>query len=239
MQIIEAKEEHIFHKLEYMRQHYPGFSALLCIMTQIETIVFDLGGVLIDWNPRYLYQKMFDSEEEMEKFLSEVCHSRWNAQHDAGKPFQEGIDELAEKYPQYKAEIQAYFDRWIEMIGGEITGTSDLFHTLADSGHYRMLALTNWSHETFPLVVNEYQFFKKFEGVVVSGEEKLIKPDAAFYELLLERYQVTAPKALFIDDNKDNIEAAAKLGFQVIHFHSPEQLKQELASLGLISDQAS
>ena len=159
-------------------------------MTQIDTIVFDLGGVLIDWNPRYLYKKIFDSDQEMEKFLTEVCHGTWNAQHDAGKPFQEGVNELIEKYPNYSTEIQAYFDRWIEMIGGEITGTSALFHELADSGNYQMLALTNWSHETFPLVFNEYDFFQRFEGIVVSGVEKLIKPDPTFYQVLIDRYQI-------------------------------------------------
>ncbi len=208
-------------------------------MTQIDTIVFDLGGVLIDWNPRYLYKKIFDTEEETEKFLSEVCHGVWNAQHDAGKPFQEGVDELTEKYPEYSEEIQAYFDRWIEMIGGEITGTSELFHELADSGNYQMLALTNWSHETFPLVFNEYDFFQRFEGIVVSGVEKLIKPDPTFYQVMIDRYQINPETSLFIDDNKDNIEAGAKLGFQVIHFQSPEQLKQELLSLGLLSGNAS
>lgn len=222
-----------------MSQSVIGFYALLCVMTQIETIVFDLGAVLIDWNPRYLYRKIFEDEKEMEHFLTNVCHGKWNAQHDGGKPFQEGIDELIAIHPKYKAEIQAYFDRWIEMIGGEITGTSALLHQLADSHKYKMLALTNWSHETFPLVVDDYDFFKKFEGIVVSGVEKRIKPDPAFYQIMIDRYRIDPKTSLFIDDNADNIEAGKNLGFQVIHFQSPELLKQELIELGLLDGNAS
>ena len=108
-----------------------------------------------------------------------------------------------------------------------------------DSGNYQMLALTNWSHETFPLVFNEYDFFQRFEGIVVSGVEKLIKPDPTFYQVLIDRYQINPETSLFIDDNKDNIDAGTKLGFQVIHFQSPDQLKQELLTLGLLNGNAS
>ncbi len=203
-------------------------------MHTIDTIVFDLGGVLIDWNPRHLYKEVFDDPNEMEKFLTEICDGQWNAQMDAGKPFQTGVDELSEKYPQYRKQIQLYADRWIDMIGGEIVGTSDLLNQIAKDRQFRLLALTNWSAETFPLVRHDYSFFELFEGIVVSGEEKLIKPDPAFYQILLDRYDVKAENALFIDDNRDNIEAAKRIGFKTIHFTNPESLGQELVNLKVL-----
>ena len=208
-------------------------------MQTIDTIVFDLGGVLIDWNLRHLYKEVFDDSKEMEQFLKEVCDGQWNAQMDAGKPFQTGVDELSTRYPQYQKEIQLYVDRWIDMIGGEMTNTSDLLRQIAKDQQYRLLALTNWSAETFPLVRYDYSFFEFFEGIVVSGEEKLIKPDPAFYQILLDRYDVKAEKALFIDDNLDNIEAAKNIGFKTIHFTNSEALGQKLINLGILNGNAS
>lgn len=204
-----------------------------CIMKSINTVVFDLGGVLIDWNPRYLYRQMFDDEAEMEKFLAEVCDGNWNMQQDAGRPFQEGVNELAKLHPHYQNHIQAYWDRWIEMINGEIIGTVSLINQIAEKG-YPLYALTNWSSETFPLVVNDYEFFKLFKGIVVSGDEKMAKPDSKFYKVLIERYQIRPESTLFIDDNKDNVEAANQLGFHTVHFHSPEELEAELKRLSIL-----
>lgn len=202
-------------------------------MKEIKTIVFDLGGVLIDWDPRYLYRQLFDDEQEMEVFLKDICHLQWNAQMDAGKPFQEAVDELSEQYPHYREEIQAYWHRWLEMIPGQIDGTVSILEAIAKKD-YRLLALTNWSAETLPLVMPDYPFFDHFEGIVVSGEEKLVKPDLKFYQILLDRYQVDAEEALFIDDNAGNIAAANQLGFQTIHFQNPEDLNHRLQNLGVL-----
>lgn len=205
----------------------------ICIMTEINTIVFDLGGVLIDWNPRYLYSKLFTNAEKMEWFLANVCHGDWNQQQDAGKPFGEATSELALVYPEYKAEIMAYFDRWIEMIKGPINGTVALLDAIAKKD-FRLLALTNWSAETFPLVRHEYAFFDHFQEIVVSGEEKMAKPDPAFFQLLMDRHQVAPEQSLFIDDNIDNIKAANQLGFHTIRFVHPEDLGEKLKALGLL-----
>ncbi|REE01604.1 HAD family hydrolase [Marinoscillum furvescens] len=202
-------------------------------MTEIKTIVFDLGGVLIDWDPRNLYRQLFDDEKEMESFLKDICHLQWNAQMDAGRSFQEAVDELSDQYPHYREEIQAYWHRWLEMIPGQIDGTVALLNQIAQKD-YQLLALTNWSAETLPLVMPDYPFFDHFEGIVVSGEEKLVKPDPKFYQVLLDRYQVKAEEALFIDDNADNIAAAAELGFPTIHFKNPEELAQRLQNLGIL-----
>lgn len=169
----------------------------------------------------------------MEKFLSEVCDGPWNMQQDAGRPFQEGVDELVKIHPHYQEEIQAYWNRWIEMIGGEITGTVKLLNQISDMG-IPLYALTNWSSETLPLVVNDYSFFKLFEGIVVSGEEKMAKPDPQFFKVLLERYQLNPGTSLFIDDNLDNVEAANQLGFHTIHYSSPEKLELELKHLSIL-----
>ncbi|MEQ8469540.1 MAG: HAD family phosphatase [Marinoscillum sp.] len=202
-------------------------------MNSIKTIIFDLGGVLIDWNPRYLYRKMFEDESEMEHFLSEVCHGDWNMQQDAGRPFRKGVDELVKVFPKYEKEIQAYWNRWIEMIAGEIMGTVEIINQISAKG-YPLYALTNWSSETFPLVRNDYAFFDLFEGIVVSGDEKMAKPDLEFYKVLLDRYHIKAENSLFIDDNEPNIRAAEELGFQTIHFKSPKQLIEELRDLSIL-----
>ena len=166
----------------------------------MKNIVFDFGGVLIDWNPRYLYRKIFSSTQEMEWFLNNICTLEWNARQDAGRSFSEGIAELKAKYPRYSAQIDDYYLRWEEMLGG--------------------------------LIKN---FFPLFSGVVISGEEKTIKPDLALYKILLERYQLNPAETLFIDDKTENTIAAAKVGMKTIDFHSPQQLRQELIKKGILS----
>ena len=193
----------------------------------ITHIVFDFGGVLLDWNPRYMYKHIFEDPEEMEYFLENITTYPWNLQQDKGRPFAEAIEELVKIHPQYTAQIQAYFDRWIEMISGEVAGVSDVLLALDKTG-YPLYGLTNWSAETLPLVQAEYDFFKVFKGIVVSGEEKVIKPDPKIYEILLERYALPPTTTLFIDDNLENIKAAQAFGIQTIHFQSITQLKQNL-----------
>lgn len=201
-------------------------------MSNIKTVVFDLGGVLIDWNPRHLYRKIFDSEQEMERFLSEVCTPEWNVQQDGGKLFSTATAELTAKFPEHAANIALYYDRWEEMLGGEIRETVDLLYELKSSG-MPLYALTNWSHEAFPVAFERYPFMKQFEGIVVSGFEGLLKPDHAIYRLLIDRYGINPAESVYIDDNFANYQAAAELGFHSIHFLSPSQLAEELRSLGL------
>ncbi len=199
----------------------------------MKDIVFDLGGVLIDWNPRYLYRKVFSTEKEMDWFLTNVCTSQWNTQQDAGRPFEQGIKLLEDKFPEYKFAINFYYSRWEEMLGGEIAGSVEILRELKNRG-YRVYALTNWSAETFPIAQKNYDFLKWFDGIVVSGEEKLVKPDPVIYSRLLERYQLKAPNCVFIDDNAANISKAADLGFETILFTDPEALRSTLVSRAIL-----
>ena len=199
----------------------------------IDTVVFDLGGVLIDWNPRYLYRKLLPDEQSIEEFLATVCTGDWNAQQDAGRPFAEGVEILAAQWPEKRSLIEAFHTRWIEMIGGPISDTVDILRTLRDQGT-PIYALTNWSAETFPLVTPTFDFLNWFIGIVVSGEEKLIKPDPAFYELLMQRYDLKPEQLVFIDDSRPNIETADKLGITALHFTSAQNLRNQLTDLGIM-----
>ncbi|PWJ42773.1 HAD family hydrolase [Sediminitomix flava] len=199
---------------------------------EIKNIIFDFGGVVMDWDPRYLYKDIFNDTDEMEYFLTEVCTLEWNATLDEGKSFSDGVAELLPKFPQYKKEIKLYHTNWIKMIAGEIKKNTSLIPLVKEN--YRLFGLTNWSAETFPLVFHDYPFFKELEGIVVSGEEKVIKPNPKIYQILLSRYNINAEESLFIDDNKDNIEAAQKLGFQTIHLAEKVDLKHEFEKRNLI-----
>lgn len=200
---------------------------------KIDTVVFDLGGVLIDWNPRHLYSKLFADKTEMESFLTNVCHGEWNEQQDAGRPFSQAIDELIPFHPKYEAMIRAYRDRWPEMISGAIEGTVDVLSRIRETRRYRLYALTNWSAETFPLAQKRFEFLHWFEGVVVSGEEKMIKPDARFFKILETRHGVEPTKSVFIDDNLKNVTAADGLGYKTIRFIDPADLRSRLSDLGV------
>ena len=193
----------------------------------MKNIIFDFGGVLVDWNPRHLYRKIFSSEEEMEGFLAQVCNGEWNAKQDAGRPFAQAVAELQKQYPQYTEQIAAYFDRWGEMLGGEIPGMADLVRMLKRKG-YKLYGLTNWSAETFPLARAKYSVFDMLDGMVVSGEEHIIKPDPEIYKRLLTRFQLRAPDCLFIDDSPANVAAARQLGFDAVRFESAAALEREL-----------
>lgn len=199
-----------------------------------DTVVFDLGGVLIDWNPRHLYRKLFDDEAEMEHFLEHVCTGAWNAQQDAGRPFAEGVRVLAAQHPEKFDLINAFHTRWIEMVAGAIDGTVEILRTLRDQGT-PIYALTNWSAETFPLVRPTFDFLNWFRGIVVSGEEQLIKPDPAFYELMMNRYNLRAENLVFIDDSRPNIETAQQLGITALHFTGAALLRSQLQEMGLLA----
>ncbi|MEN0057061.1 MAG: HAD family phosphatase [Mucilaginibacter sp.] len=200
----------------------------------INTIIFDLGAVLIDWNPHYMYRTLFADEQEMKNFLAEVCTSDWNEEQDAGRSLQEGTDLLVAQFPQHEANIRAFYGRWSEMLGEPFYGTVAIFKQLKASGKYKIYALTNWSAETFPVALERYDFLSWFDGIVVSGTEKMRKPAPEFYQILLDRYAVNAGEALFIDDNYRNIVAAEKVGIKSIHFTSAEQLEAELKDLEVL-----
>ena len=200
----------------------------------INTIIFDLGAVLIDWNPRYLYRTLFADEQEMNHFLANITTPDWNEEQDAGRSLQEGTELLIKQYPEHQENIRAFYGRWEEMLGCAIEGTVDILRELKGTGKYKIYALTNWSAETFLTALQRYEFLNWFDGIVVSGTEKMRKPSPAFYQLLLDRYHVNASEALFIDDNLRNVLAAQKLGITSIHFSSAEQLKKELENRFII-----
>ncbi|MET6995867.1 HAD family hydrolase [Chitinophaga defluvii] len=197
------------------------------------TIIFDLGAVLIDWNPRYLFNKIFSTPEETEYFLEHICTPDWNEEQDAGRSLQDATEMLVNAYPAYEAPIRAYYGRWKEMLGGTIDDSVQILYQLKETGQYRLYALTNWSNETFPIALVQYPFLQWFDGIVVSGREKQRKPDTAFYQLLLDRYNINAAEALFIDDNLRNVTAARNYGIDSIHFTSPEQLKNALSTIDI------
>ena len=200
----------------------------------ITTIIFDLGAVLIDWNPRLMYRTLFDDEAEMEKFLAEITTSDWNEEQDAGRPLQEGTEILIQQFPEHEHLIRAFYGRWDEMLGEAFHETVAIFKKLKESGKYKIYALTNWSAETFPVAQARFEFLDWFDGIVVSGEEKMRKPTPEFYHILLNRYEVNAQECLFIDDNYRNILAAEKIGIECIHFISADALEAQLISLGLL-----
>lgn len=184
----------------------------------INTIIFDLGGVLIDWNPMYVYTQVFKSEEKAKWFLNNVCTLEWNEQHDGGLLIKDGERQLIAKFPEWKQEILTYYQRWDEMLKGPIEDTVELLLKLHEKQEHKLLALTNWSAETFPVARERYDFLQLFEGIVVSGEENMKKPDPAIYKLILDRYNCTAEECVFLDDNLRNIDAAAEMGINAIHF---------------------
>lgn len=193
----------------------------------MKNIVFDFGGVLVDWNPHHLYDKYFGSREKAEWFLNNICLYSWNLQMDGGKPFAEGVAELQAEHPEWSEAIAIYHTRWIEMMNGEIEGMASVIRRLKMAG-YGVYGLTNWSAETFPMVRDTYPVFQEFDGIVVSGEEHLLKPDAAIYKCLLERYALQAEESLFVDDNADNVAGARNVGMKTIQFTSAVELEREL-----------
>ena len=196
-------------------------------MANIKNVVFDFGGVLVDWNPHHLYDKYFGSVEKATWFLENICRYSWNLQMDKGKPFVEGVAELQAIYPEWSEAIGIYHTRWIEMMGGEVEGTPDLLRRLKAAG-YRVFGLSNWSMETFPLVRDEFPIFKELEGKVISGEELMVKPEPEIYHCLFERYSLVPEESIFIDDNADNVAASIREGMPAIRFVGAKELEREL-----------
>lgn len=200
----------------------------------IKNIIFDFGGVVMDWNPRYFFRDYFNDDEKMEFFLKNIAEDEWNAEQDRGRSLTEGTEIQVAKFPEWEKEIRAYYDNWTTMLKSDIPQNVEVLRKLEDS-EYELFGLTNWSAETFPYALENYDFFNIFEGkIVVSGDEKLIKPDPEIWHVLLERYQLKAEESVFIDDNINNIEVAKNIGFITVHITDETNLEKELQNLGLI-----
>lgn len=199
----------------------------------MRAVVFDLGGVLIDWDPRYLYRKIFAGEEEMEDFLTKVATFEWHLEQDRGRTRKEGTALLLSQYPWYEQEIEAYYERWDEMFGGPIEETVGVLRGLRERG-LPLYALTNWSAEVFPLAREQYDFLAWFDDIVVSGEERMLKPEKEIYGVLVERTGLDPATTVFIDDSPANVHAARELGFTGIEFRDADQLREDLERLEVL-----
>ncbi len=203
--------------------------------TNYTTIIFDLGGVLLDWNPMYVYdENYFSTNDQRDYFFSRICTSEWNEEQDAGRSIVEGTELLVKQFPDWEQPIRDYYGRWTEMLRGPIQETVDIFRELKATGKYKCYALTNWQADLFNIALVRYNFLHWFDGRVVSGVEKTRKPFPEFYQLLLDRYAIPASRSIFIDDNLRNVAGAEAVGIKSIHFQSPAQLKRELHSLHIL-----
>lgn len=199
----------------------------------IKNIIFDFGGVLMDWNPRYFFKDYFNNEERMEHFLKNIATDEWNAEQDRGRSLAEGTEFQVAKHPEWEKELRAYYDNWTSMLLRDIPENVAILRKLENSG-YELFGLTNWSAETFIYALDNYDFFQIFKDkIVVSGTEKLIKPDPEIWTVLLNRYKIIAEESVFIDDNAKNIEVAKSLGFICVHVQEATDLEKELRELGV------
>lgn len=204
------------------------------MIKKIDAIIFDLGGVLIDWNPKYVYDKVFEGDtKKSDWFLNNICTSAWNVQQDAGRLMSVATEELIAQHPQYEDLIRLFYDRWPDMLKGDIPETVEVLKALKASNSYRIFALTNWSDESFYIAKERFEFLQLFEGILVSGTEKMMKPNRDIYELCLTRFNIIPQQTVFIDDNLQNILGAQAVGLQTIHFKDAGQLRIELHQLGL------
>lgn len=203
-------------------------------MKTIDTIIFDLGGVLIDWNPEYVYLDVFNGDrEKMKWFFDTICTHDWNENQDAGYPLSKATEERVALFPEYEEWIRMYYGRWEDMLGEAIFETVDILDKLISKKQFKIVALTNWSHETFPVALQRFDFLHWFEGIVVSGKEGTRKPFKEIYETTLNRFNIKAENSIFIDDNLRNIEAANVLGINGIHFKNPKLLVQQLSEYNI------
>jgi HAD superfamily hydrolase (TIGR01509 family) len=193
----------------------------------VRTVVFDIGGVIVDWDPRHLYRQVFDDHDEMERFLSEICTWEWHHRHDAGVPFAESIPALANAFPQHEPLIRMWEERYMDMVPGEIPGIVDVLHALHGRGD-RLLVLSNMPSEVWPRLQQAYDLFALFDGAVISGDEKVVKPDPSIYRILVDRFDVDPASAVYVDDRVENVDAAAELGFDAVLFTDADALRERL-----------
>lgn len=193
----------------------------------IKNIIFDYGGVLLDWNPHYLYDPYFGDKDKAEWFLTNICTYEWNAQHDGGRRVAEGTAELVAEHPEWKKEIEMYYSGFMKMISGQIEGMEDFIKELKDKD-FRIFGLSNWSEETFAMVRPVYPILNLIEDMVISGIEKVMKPNRRIFEIALERFGIKAEETVFIDDNPNNVKAACEVGICGMLFISKEQIEEEL-----------
>ncbi|HUQ64829.1 MAG TPA: HAD family phosphatase [Flavitalea sp.] len=201
---------------------------------KFETVIFDLGGVLIDWNPDYMYRTIFNDESKMREFYNEVCTSEWNEEQDAGRGLKEATEELVARFPHEENNIRAYYGRWEEMLKGEIEGTVNILDRIRKKNNIKLYALTNWSAETFPVALRRFPFLQWFHGRLVSGEERMRKPFPEIYELLTHKFGINPSSAVYIDDNERNLKVPREMGIYSILFESPSQLEEELRNLQIL-----
>lgn len=200
----------------------------------INTIIFDLGGVLIDWSPEYVYLKEFRGDRvKMDWFLNHVCAWDWNVNQDAGYSLEKATQERIAMFPEYEKLIKMYYGRWEEMLGFTHEGTLNILKQLIDNPDYRVLALTNWSGETFPIALKKFPWLQWFEGILVSGDEGTRKPFRDIYDLMLDRYEIKSSEAIFIDDSLKNIQGCEVAGIAGIHFTDAKTLAVQLRSKGV------
>ena len=200
-------------------------------MDTIKNVVFDFGGVLLDWNPRYFDKSIFNDDQKMEYFLQNIATSTWNAQMDKGRSFEECMKELAEQYPEYKDPIMLYRKGWETMLKGPIESGMRVLDAVMNAQKFKVYGLTNWSAETFPGTFNKYKFLQKFEGIVVSGEEQMIKPEKGIYLTLIERYNLVPEETFFMDDNIQNVETALSRGINAVQFTGTDKNLEQIAKI--------
>lgn len=196
----------------------------------IKNVIFDFGNVLVAWEPRHLYRKYFKTEAEVDYFLRNICTEEWNTDLDRGEPFEKLIQERIAKFPEFEEPIRFFKDRWEEMIYCAKDETVEFIFELK-AGGYRLYGLSNWSAETFPIALKKYQFFELFDGIVISGQEGVVKPNAEIYRILLDRYGLKACESVFIDDKEINVKAGEALGIKGIVFDKIENVKRRFAEL--------
>jgi 2-haloacid dehalogenase len=200
---------------------------------RLTTVVFDIGNVLVAWDPRNLYRRYFEGrEEKMEWFLSNVCTPAWNVEQDRGRSFADAVDLLVKEHPpEWHPMIRAFDEQWQETISGPIHGTVDILKTLKRS-NVPVYAITNWNQDKFREALARFDFLNSFDGIVVSGDERMLKPDREIFKLFCERYGVKPETAVFIDDSQRNVEGARAAGMHALHFTSPEALARDLRGFG-------
>ena len=204
-------------------------------MSVYKNIIFDLGGVLIDWNPEYVYLKEFNNNrKKMKWFFDNICTFDWNENQDAGYPLNKATEERVKLFPQYEHLIRIYYGRWEEMLGGPINHSVNILKRIKKINKFRVFALTNWSGETFPKALKKFDFLGLFEGIVVSGDEKTRKPFEKIYRIALDRFKIEPTESIFIDDNLRNIKAAENLKIKGIHYKNPGEFEIELKNLNII-----